>query len=190
LFDFPQKATPVIYICFDSKKTVGKTTTIVEMLRRKSALVPMLPSDKVYKSINIWVGNGGYGDSKSIENSVIYFMVEKSWVQDNNIDKSTITLNRYSDNIWNQLPTSLLREDDNYLYYTAQAPGFSSFAITGETSASETVKEKQNQPTTQGLEQNTSNKITGSEKVSARMAGFEVFYGILSLLAIFLLQRK
>ena len=31
-FDFPQKATAVVTISFDSKKTVGKKTTIAEML--------------------------------------------------------------------------------------------------------------------------------------------------------------
>jgi PKD repeat protein len=33
-FDFPQKVTPVVYVGFDSKKTAGKTTTIVEMLKQ------------------------------------------------------------------------------------------------------------------------------------------------------------
>ena len=60
-FDFPKNATAVVYVSFDSKKTVGKTTTIVEMLKDKSTLVSELPSDEVYKSLNIWVGNGGYG---------------------------------------------------------------------------------------------------------------------------------
>ena len=38
-FDFPKNATPVVYVSFDSKKTAGKTTTIVEMLKEKSTLV-------------------------------------------------------------------------------------------------------------------------------------------------------
>ena len=41
-FNFPQKATPVLYLSFDSKKTAGKTTTIVEMLKGKSALIYFL----------------------------------------------------------------------------------------------------------------------------------------------------
>ncbi len=60
-----------MYISFDSKKTAGKTTTIVEMLKGKSTLVSGLPSDEVYKYLNIWVGNGGFGDSNNIENAVV-----------------------------------------------------------------------------------------------------------------------
>ncbi len=37
-FDFPQKATPVVSVSIDSKKTAGKTTTIAEMLKGKSTL--------------------------------------------------------------------------------------------------------------------------------------------------------
>ncbi|MGB9927317.1 MAG: protease inhibitor I42 family protein, partial [Methanosarcina sp.] len=42
-FDFPQKATPVVYVSFDSKKTVGKTTTLVEVLKAKSSSISELP---------------------------------------------------------------------------------------------------------------------------------------------------
>ena len=136
-FEFPQKATPVVSISFDSKKTAGKTTTIVEMLKAKSTLVSGLPSDEVYKFLNIWVGNSGFATSKNIENSVVSFKVEKSWVQDKKIDKSSITLNRYSDKTWNKLPTSLSSEDDNYLYFTAQSLGFSPFAINGKSTGTQ-----------------------------------------------------
>src|SRR5665254_21703 len=38
-FDFSKNATSVVYVSFDSKKTVGRTTAIAEMLRGKSTLV-------------------------------------------------------------------------------------------------------------------------------------------------------
>jgi YVTN family beta-propeller protein len=38
-FNFLQNATPIINLSFDSKKTAGKTTAIVEMLKNKSSLV-------------------------------------------------------------------------------------------------------------------------------------------------------
>jgi PKD repeat protein len=77
-FDFPQKATAVVTISFDSKKTVGKTTTIAEMLKNKSTLTPDAPTEEVYKYLNIWVGNGGYATEKNIENAAISFKVAKS----------------------------------------------------------------------------------------------------------------
>jgi PGF-pre-PGF domain-containing protein len=116
-FDFPQKATPVVDLSFDSKKTAGKTTTIAEVLKGESTLVSGLPSGKVYKYLNIWVGDSGFATPSNIENALVSFKVEKSWIEDQKIDKSLITLNRYIDNTWNPLPTNLSSEDDNYRLY-------------------------------------------------------------------------
>ena len=70
----------------------------------------------------------------NIENPVVCFKIEKSWLQDKKIDQASITLNRYSDKKWSQLPVKLLNEDDKYLYFTAETPEFSFFAITGKAS--------------------------------------------------------
>jgi PGF-pre-PGF domain-containing protein len=131
-FEFTKNATCVVYVGFDAIKNVGKTTTIVEELKNKSALVSELPEGEVYKSFNVWVGNSGYATSKNIEKPVICFKVEKNWLQDKSIDQNSITLNRYSDKKWEQLPVNLSEEDDKYLYFTAEVPGYSSFAITGK----------------------------------------------------------
>ena len=179
---------------FDSKKTAGKTTTIVEMLKGKSTLVSELPSDEVYKSLNIWVGNSGFATSKNIENAVVCFKVEKSWIKDKNIDQSSITLNRYSDKKWNQLPTSLSGEDDKYLYFTAQTPGFSPFAITGKIAAKKSVDETQPKLNTENLEKGTGSTTANvepapvqtqnqnnSENGSAKGPGFELILYVLVL---------
>ena len=189
-FDFPQKATSVMNISFDSKKTTGKTTAIVEMLKGKSTLVSGLPADEVCKYLNIWVGNGGFGDSDNIGNAVIGFKVEKSWVQDKNVDKSSINLNRYNDNKWNYLPTSKSGEDDKYLYFTAKTPGFSPFAITGKTVVKEAETETKPKPNTQKLEPKNTSIEAHSEKVSTKAPGFDVVCGIIGLLAVFLHRRK
>ncbi len=149
-----------------------------------------LPSEEVYKSLNIWVGNGGFGDSKNIENPVVCFKVEKSWIQDKNIDKSSIVLNRYSDKKWSSLPTSLSSEDGKYLYFTSQTPGFSPFVITGKKT---TGTEAQNNPKTQGIEQNGTAANVGQmpeQKGSTKMPGFEITYCIIGLLGVFLLRRR
>ena len=200
-FDFPQKVTPIVYVSFDSKKTAGKTTTIAEMLKGKSTLVSELPSDEVFKFVNIWVGNSGFATSKNIENAVVCFKVTKSWVQDKKIDKSSITLNRYSDKKWNQLPTSLSSEDDNYLYLTAQTPGFSPFAITGKIAAAETktdpiiLNETQPEPKTENIEKNNGSTASNAgqqqeQNKNTSMSGFELLFSIIGLLAVFLHMRK
>ena len=197
-FAFPQNVTSVVNISFDSKTTVGKTTTIVEMLKNQSTLVAEPPADEIYKFINIWVGSGGVVTPDKIENAVVNFKVEKSWIQDKNIDKYSITLNRYSDNKWNALPTTLLGEDDKYLYFTAQTPGFSPFAITGKVITSGTVNEAQSQNRTPKIEQNMANNTsnvehtqkTGTSGNGGKVPGFEVFMGIISLFAGVLYIRK
>ncbi|KKG11919.1 cell surface protein [Methanosarcina sp. 2.H.A.1B.4] len=195
-FDFTKAATCVVYVSFDAKKTAGKITTIAEMLKGKSSLVSELPSGEVYKSFNLWVGNGGFATSNNIENPVVCFKVEKAWIQDKKIDRSSIVLNRYSDKKWVQLPVSLSGEDDKYLYFTAETPGFSSFAITGKanTSPEETVTEIQPDDESGNSEKNTED--TGSEAAQEpgqeenSTPGFEMVYGVAGLLAVFLYKRK
>jgi PGF-pre-PGF domain-containing protein len=132
-FDFTKNATAVVNLSFDPKKTVGKTTTTIEMLKNRSTLTPVAPEHEVYNYLNIWVGNGGYGsDENNLGNAAICFRVEKSWMQDKKVDQSSIILNRYNNKTWNELPTSYLKEDSKYLYFTSKTPGFSPFAITGQ----------------------------------------------------------
>jgi PGF-pre-PGF domain-containing protein len=196
-FDFPKNVTSIVYVSFDSKKTTGKTTTIVEMLKEKSTLVSDPPSDEIYKYLNTWVGNSGFATSENIENPVICFKVEKSWVQDKKIDQSSIALNRYSDKTWEQLQTSQSGEDDDYLYYTAKTPEYSFFAITGKVKTGETAVTDSKDPQS-GLEignlskeGNSSNSNPlGSDvakaigrRASAKSPGFETFYGIIFLIA-------
>jgi PGF-pre-PGF domain-containing protein len=202
-FEFTKNATTIVSLNFDSKKTVGKTTTIVEMLKNKSTLTPDAPEGEVYNYLNIWVGNGGYGsDEDNLDNAIVNFRVEKSWLQEKGIDHSSIVLNRYSDKKWNELPTTLLSEDEKCLYLKAEAPGFSPFAITGQTTAKENVIEILPESNTEDLEQN--NGITGSEvekpegtentntpqeeKVS--VPGFEIIYCIIGLLGVFLYKAS
>ena len=191
-FDFAKNATCVVYVSFDAKKTFGKTTTIAEQLKGKSSLVSGLPSGEVYKSFNVWVGNGGVATSKNIENPVVCFKVEKAWIKDKKIDQDSITLNRYSDKKWEQFPVNLSGEDNKYLYFTAKTSGFSSFAITGtaKPSSEETVTEIQ-LASTETTNNNTENKEPQKEqKEILKTPGFEIYYGIASLLTVFLYKRK
>lgn len=194
-FNFTKNATYVVYVTFNSKKTVGKTTAIAEMLKGKSSLTSGAPSDEIYKFLNIWIGNGGYGTSDSIENPVVCFKVEKSWIQDNNVDQSSITLNRYIDNEWNQLSTNLSDEDDKYLYFTAKTSGFSQFAITGKTKVKESVNETESGLNIGSLDQKnestaTSVEQTPKQKENTSTPGFEMIYGIIGLLGVFLCRER
>lgn len=114
---------------FDPKKSFGKTTAIVEMLNDTSTLVLSAPPGKVYKNMNIWVGNSGFSSPENLENAKISFRVSRAWINEMKIDLPTITLMHFSDERWNPLPTKKLSEDDEYSYFEAETPGFSPFAI-------------------------------------------------------------
>lgn len=89
-------------------------------------------------------------------------------------------------------------EDDKYLYFAAQTPGFSPFAITGKAITSGTVNEAQSQNGTPKIEQNMANNTsnieqtqkTGSSGKGSKAPGFEVFIGIISLFAGVIYKRK
>ncbi|HOW13486.1 PGF-pre-PGF domain-containing protein [Methanosarcina sp.] len=129
-FTFPKNVTCVNFVEFDSKRTAGKTTTIVEMLKNKSARVPELPSGRVYENMNIWVGNKGTANPENIENAVVGFRVERNWIDSNDVDSAQIRLWRFTSREWEELSIRQSGEDDKYIYFEAQTQGFSSFAIT------------------------------------------------------------
>jgi PGF-pre-PGF domain-containing protein len=133
-YEFPEDVTCVTIIEFDPRRTFKKTTTIVEVLKEKSIFASKLPPGRIYKNLNIWVGDKGAGSPEVLDNAYIEFRVENSWVEKNGIDESLITLLRYDKN-WNPLETEKMGEDDQYIYFKAKTPGFSPFAIseyTGE----------------------------------------------------------
>lgn len=196
-FDFPKNATDIVYLSFDSKKTIGKVTTTVEMLNEKSTLTPDAPEGEIYDYLNIWVGNSGYGnDENNFENAVICFKVEKSWIQDKGIDQASIALNSYNDKKWNELPATLLREDNKYLYLTAKTPGFSPFAITGKLTTKENTVEILPKPETENPENNTGNIATNVEHTPEQkekatcIPGFETIYCTIGLLIVFLFKKR
>ena len=197
-FDFIKNATCVVYLTFDAKRTFGKTTTVAEQLKGKSALVSELPSEEVYKSFNIWIGNGGIATSKNIENPTVCFKVDKSWIKDKKIDPASITLNKYSEKKWGQLVVNLSREDDKFLYFTAETPESSSFVITGKTKSPGDENKTGEKPeletratngTNAGIEGLDAGLKTNPEE-SKSTPGFEIVYGLAGLFAVFLYGRK
>ncbi len=84
------------------------------------------PSGRVYNYLKIDKTN--ITDS-SINNITIDFQVEKSWLTANNINTSTIALNRYT-TAWIKLPTSENGYNATHMFFRAVSPGLSVFTIT------------------------------------------------------------
>lgn len=133
-FDFRENKTCVSYLSFESKKASRKAVATVEVLRGKSLLVSELPASTVYRFFNVWLENGksiALQAPQHIENAVICFKVRKAWINNKGIEQSSITLNRYENGKWRQLPTNFVKEDEDYLHFTAKTQEFDFFAITG-----------------------------------------------------------
>ncbi|WP_319506679.1 Ig-like domain-containing protein [uncultured Methanolobus sp.] len=127
VFSFYKENNSIVSVSFTSKLNGGQTKAVIEMLVDTSSQVSSSAPGDVYKNMNIYVDTKLGSDS--IGNSKINFKVEKGWIDDNDIDLSTITLCRYSSSTWVQLPTEMTGEDESYYYFTSTTPGFSPFAI-------------------------------------------------------------
>ena len=91
---------------------------------------------KVYKYMEITAEKI---NETHIDKVKIQFEVNKTWINDNNIDPDTVALNRYRVNAWERLQTRKTSEDNDFVYYEAETTGFSTFAISGEVKAETTT---------------------------------------------------
>jgi len=86
------------------------------------------PPGNVYQYLRIEKTNIKNEDLKKVN---IKFRVEKPWINENEIDESTISLNRYQDNVWVGLSTAKTGEDDQFSYYETYTASLSLYSITG-----------------------------------------------------------
>lgn len=118
---------------FDSLKRSEYVKCLVEVLKGPSTLDDGMgiPPGTVYTYVNIYLGTAGWDNGEKIANPTIDFAVPSDWFTENGIDPASITMYRYHDGEWQALTTTLTGDGDGYYYYTAQTPGFSTFAIVG-----------------------------------------------------------
>ena len=131
-FCFELEGNTVRHINFTALNSAGTVAAKIEMLQHTSTLVSNPPPDEVYKNLNIWVGNYGWATEKNIADTTVNFIVDKSWVTNNDISDSSISLYHYSDDNWGKLVTKKTGEDPSNLYFEAKVTGFSPFAVTGK----------------------------------------------------------
>ncbi len=110
------------------KSTLSNVKIETTKILQKPAEVTQ-PSGTVYHFIKIDKVNMTDADVSSAK---IGFQVEKSWIDSNNIDENKVTLNRFSGGTWAALATTKTGEDATYVFYSADSPGLSVFAITAE----------------------------------------------------------
>jgi PGF-pre-PGF domain-containing protein len=138
-YKFDDPINPIMYVNYTALNNAGSISTTIEVLKSTSALASDVPSGKVYKNMNIWVGQFGYATEANIKDPVIGFKVTRTWLYGNNILESTVRLNRYASGAWESLPTTKTGEDTVYVYFESQTPGFSPFAIIGQSSSGQAI---------------------------------------------------
>ncbi|MBC2696984.1 MAG: PGF-pre-PGF domain-containing protein [ANME-2 cluster archaeon] len=186
-FIFDLEDNIVRHINFTALKSAGTVAAKVEILNNTSTLVSTPPPNKVYKNLNVWVGNAGWATNRNIADTTVVFTVDKSWITENNIDGPSIALYRYSDDTWHKLVTRKIAEDANSLQFEAETPGFSPFAVTG--------KEEEGEPDGTGIIAEPTVTVdktpvpTPTDKKG--IPGFGLFAGLsVLLLAVQLLRKK
>ncbi len=114
-------------ITFTAKDAISNADVKVKTLSSKPKSVEQNVSGVVYKYLEISQKNL---DGK-IEKATVKFKLEKAWVDANKVDKNKVALSRFTDK-WDKLTTKLVSEDNTTLFYEADTPGFSFFAISAE----------------------------------------------------------
>jgi len=186
-FIFDLEGNIVRHINFTALKSAGTVAAKVEILNDTSTLVSTPPPNKVYKNLNMWVGNAGWATKRNIADTTVVFTVDKSWITENNIDETSMALYRYSDDTWHELVTRKIAEDANSLQFEVETPGFSPFAVTG--------KEGEGEPDGEGIVAQPTVTVektpvpTPTEKEG--IPGFSLFAGFsVLLIAVQLLRKK
>lgn len=120
----------------DVYKNLKNVRIIVSRLSKKPTSTMQDPPGNVYQYLKVEKTNIKDEDLKKV---TIKFRVDKSWINQNDIDESTISLYRYQDNIWFGLSTAKTDEDDQFSYYETYTMSLSFFAITGSSAQPQAV---------------------------------------------------
>lgn len=134
--------TGLTLVEFSAKKIATNVKITVQKLESKPASIssdPVSASGNVYKYINITKENIADAD---MDKAKIKFKVEKSWLNANNFTSSQIALKRYVLQ-WELLNTTLTSQDSNYIYYAADSPGFSIFAVSADKDIATPIQQEQ-----------------------------------------------
>lgn len=105
----------------------GVTVTVDVSDDRPSSAGSDAPGE-VYQYIEV----GHQNVEDRIKSVFMKFRVAKSWLDENNVSKSSVRLNRYENGEWVPYSATIYMEADEYVHYISEVPGLSVFSITGE----------------------------------------------------------
>jgi len=132
-----EPSTIIKKIDFSSSKNQQNVRLKVSNLKGEPAEIKnelnISTSSNVYKYFDIKLTSGDtYIGETGIRSMNFTFTINKSWIDNNNIDKYTVTMMRYHNDTWQELNTTYLNETDNKMTFKAITPGLSIFAVVGD----------------------------------------------------------
>ena len=119
-------------IDFTSNKNLADVHVHVTRLKERPEEIQKEPkrNGTVYEYLDLKITTGDIYLSNM--NTRIRFNVSKEWINENDIDISTIRLMRYHNDTWQELNTTfLLDKNTTNASFIAETPGFSTFAVVG-----------------------------------------------------------
>ena len=105
--------------------SVNNIKIVITKISRLPTSISHEISGKVYHLIEVLKENISDTDINKV---FINFAVNKSWLIENGIDKTNISLYRW-ENKWRELETNYINEDSSEVFYQAESPGLSYFLI-------------------------------------------------------------
>jgi len=107
-------------------KNVANIKIMISKLLSLPSTVPYDINGKVYHYISVGELNFTDADIKSVN---ISFAVNKTWLTNNSVDASNITMHRWANNKWNDLNAVKVSDDGKEVFFTVSSPGLSVFII-------------------------------------------------------------
>lgn len=117
---------------------------------------------KVYQYLDV---NHTNLNDEALESVKISFKVTKSWLMNNSIQKEDVALFRF-DNLWTLLNTKIVSEDNTTIYYEADSPGLSLFAISTKPLVIATTGNQSNSNSTVTIDNQNVTKTPTENKTS------------------------
>jgi len=75
----------------------------------------------VFKGISPLKGSEEFENSANLKKVVMEFRVSKAWVEENDVDISTVVLKRFHDEAWTSFATVMTGENEEYFFFEAEA---------------------------------------------------------------------
>jgi len=127
-FDFTEYNLTVLDVTLTVYNPVLNPSIAVEIVPRPEdlPLQPGIAYGHMYITTTV--------SAEDMESAEVLFRVEKSWIEQNDIDTDTVELLQFIDGEWQALPTSLVEEDNVHVYCSASTDVLDSapFALAGE----------------------------------------------------------